>query len=65
MKKQTKIPQVVTDVLNGKYGNGPARKINLEAAGYNYNHVQTQVNEYILGKNKPTLIQSIIHFFRR
>lgn len=41
--------KVVTDVLNGKYGNMPYRKINLERAGYNYSEVQNAVNARLNG----------------
>lgn len=37
--------QVVKDVINGKYGNGTARKTALEKAGYNYDEVQAAVNK--------------------
>ena len=36
---------VVNDVINGKYGNGSARKKALEAAGYDYDEVQAAVNK--------------------
>ena len=36
---------VVNDVINGKYGNGSARKKALEAAGYDYDEVQEAVNK--------------------
>ena len=41
--------QVVQDVIDGKYGNGNARKRNLAAAGYDYAYVQKKVNERIRG----------------
>lgn len=37
--------QVVLDVWNGKYGEGPARKENLRAAGYDPDEVQREVNK--------------------
>lgn len=37
--------QVVKDVINGKYGNGTARKTALEKAGYDYDEVQAAVNK--------------------
>ena len=42
---------VVNDVINGKYGNGDARKKALEAAGYDYSEVQDAVNEKLYGKS--------------
>lgn len=44
------IRNVAMDVLAGKYGNGPARKASLEAAGYNYNEVQAEVNKILRGE---------------
>ena len=44
-KKKTVTAQVVSDVINGKYGNGDARKKNLESAGYDYDEVQAAVNK--------------------
>lgn len=38
------ITQIAKEVLNGKWGNGSARKANLTAAGYDYNEVQKEVN---------------------
>lgn len=37
--------EIADEVIAGKWGNGAARKAKLEAAGYNYNEVQTKVNE--------------------
>ena len=42
---------VVNDVINGKYGNGDARKKALEAAGYDYSEVQDAVNAKLSGKS--------------
>lgn len=49
----TKIPPKSIDVLAkeviaGKWGNGEARRKNLEKAGYDYNKVQARVNEILL-----------------
>lgn len=38
---------VALDVIRGKYGNGTARESALTAAGYDYNAVQTRVNEML------------------
>ena len=41
------IDEVAQDVIIGKYGNQPERKINLERDGYNYTEVQGIVNEIL------------------
>lgn len=41
---KTVTDDIVTDVINGKYGNGFARKQALEKAGYSYSEVQAAVN---------------------
>ena len=38
---------VARDVIRGKYGNGSARRKNLENAGYSYAEVQAMVNKLI------------------
>lgn len=43
--------EIADEVIAGKWGNGAARKAKLEAAGYNYNEIQTKVNEKL---NKKT-----------
>jgi hypothetical protein len=47
------VAEVAKDVINGKYGNGAARKKNLEAEGYDYNAVQAEVNRILSPKKKP------------
>jgi hypothetical protein len=44
------IEEVAREVINGRYGNGAARKTKLEAEGYNYKEVQAKVNEILSGK---------------
>lgn len=39
------IDELAREVINGKWGNGSARKKKLTAAGYDYNAVQKRVNE--------------------
>ena len=39
------VDEIAKEVINGKWGNGSDRKNALEKAGYNYNEVQTRVNE--------------------
>lgn len=48
---------LVLKVVNGDYGNGEARKRNLESRGYDYEAVRLAVNAYLrggsFGSNKP------------
>ena len=37
--------EIVNAVIRGDYGNGAARKANLEKVGYDYEEVQRAVNE--------------------
>lgn len=41
------IEAIAKEVINGKWGNGDARKKKLEAAGYDYKAVQKKVNELL------------------
>lgn len=43
------IKTVAREVIAGQWGNGDARKKNLEAAGYNYKEVQDAVNQILNG----------------
>jgi hypothetical protein len=52
MSEKNYITEVAKDTINGLYGNGAARKNNLEAAGYNYNEVQAEVNRLCSSKKK-------------
>ena len=45
------VSEIAKEVLEGKWGNGSTRKSKLEAAGYNYNQVQAEVNRQL---RKPT-----------
>lgn len=47
------ITKIATDVINGKYGNGAERKKKLTEAGYDYDEVQSKVNE-LLKLKAPT-----------
>lgn len=49
--KKEVTPEIVSDVISGKYGNGDDRKNRLESIGYNYREVQDAVNK-ALTKNK-------------
>ena len=44
--------KVANDVIKGKYGNGMARRNNLQKAGYDYNRIQTLVNKILKGEIK-------------
>lgn len=49
------VAAVAKEVIAGKWGNGADRKNRLEAAGYNYQEVQNQVNALLSGgATKPT-----------
>ena len=41
---------VAKEVIRGDWGNGAERKAKLEAAGYNYDAVQSEVNRQLSGK---------------
>lgn len=45
MYVKPEIDQIAREVIEGKWGNGAARRIKLKRAGYNYNAVQAKVNE--------------------
>ena len=45
------IDTIADEVIAGKWGNGTDRKTRLENAGYNYNEVQTAVNNKLSGKS--------------
>ncbi len=45
------VVEVAQEVIQGKWGNGAARKTTLTNAGYNYSEVQAKVNELLSGKN--------------
>ena len=53
------IEAVARDVYSGKYGNGSARKQKLQAAGYDYNIVQSMVNYLFYGGEKPKIDNEI------
>jgi hypothetical protein len=51
---KTVTDDIINDVINGKYGNGQARKTALANAGYDYSEVQTAVNTKLGGKASTT-----------
>lgn len=48
------IDEVAKEVIQGKWGNGEARKKNLEMAGYDYKEVQNRVNEMLKGSSSSS-----------
>lgn len=44
------VEEIAQEVINGKWGNGSARKDNLTKAGYNYAEVQAEVNRLVKSK---------------
>lgn len=46
------VHEVALEVIAGKWGNGQARKVALEKAGYNYNAVQAEVNAILAKESK-------------
>lgn len=56
------IEDIANEVIAGKWGNGSERKAKIVNAGYDYNAVQTKVNEILTGKSvtKPTTVVKTI-----
>ena len=52
------IEEVAQEVINGVWGNGEDRKNKLTSAGYNYNDVQSKVNE-LLGSNTSNVTYTV------
>lgn len=50
------ISQIADEVIAGKWGNGTARKTKLEAAGYDYDAVQAEVNKKLGATSKPAVL---------
>ena len=44
--------EIACEVLEGKWGNGPERKLRIENAGYNYSAVQSIVNVLVNDRNR-------------
>ncbi len=51
------IDELAKEVINGKWGNGDARKSALEKAGYNYAEVQNRVNVLLSGSSKKSVTE--------
>lgn len=47
------LDEIATEVINGKWGDGSARREALEKAGYDYRTVQNRVNELLSSTEKP------------
>ena len=46
------VDEIARECIDGKWGNGAIRKRNLEKAGYDYDVVQTRVNEILAEQKK-------------
>lgn len=53
------IDEVALAVIRGDYGVGADRKNKLQAEGYNYDEVQSKVNEILSGKKSESSLKSI------
>ena len=51
------IDELAEEVIDGKWGNGDARKESLEKAGYDYDKVQNRVNEILSKDNKKSITE--------
>ena len=47
------VTEIAKEVIAGKWGNGQARKTKLQAAGYNYNAVQAEVDKLLKKEETP------------
>lgn len=56
--------QIAHEVISGSWGNGADRKNRLSAAGYNYEEIQTIVNE-ICAPKKKSICGKISSLFRK
>jgi hypothetical protein len=54
------IEEIAKEVWSGKWGVYPERKLLLEAAGYNYQEVQTAVNNYVPDETKTEIGTPIV-----
>ena len=50
------VDELAREVLAGKWGNGDDRKNRITAAGYDYNAMQTKVNELLNAQSRPQAI---------
>lgn len=56
--KLKSITEIAQEVINGAWGNGDDRKNRLTSAGYNYNEVQSKVNE-LLGSTNSVVTYTV------
>ena len=56
---------IVRQVIAGKFGCGSDRKRRLTEAGYNYNEIQTLVNNVCIMRTKPSLLKRMLMKLRR
>jgi LysM repeat protein len=54
-KKKTNA-EIAQEVIEGKWGNGSDRKKKLEAAGYDYNAIQSLVNKAVKSKTNNSYL---------
>lgn len=57
--------KLIEDVITGKYGNGIDRKINLSRAGYDYDTVQREVNDYIIAHTHKSIFRRVKEWWFR
>lgn len=50
LEERKTVDEIAKEVIAGLWGNGSKRKVQLEAAGYNYNTIQQAVNKILRGK---------------
>lgn len=55
------LSRIVSEVIDGKWGNGSHRREKLEAAGYDYSTVQKEVNRRLLGGSRTHSRTSVSH----
>ena len=55
------IDEIAQEVLDGKWGNEPARRINITSAGYNYAMVKARVNEIYKERQNSKPIIDLSH----
>lgn len=56
--KLKSVTEIAQEVINGAWGNGDDRKNRLTSAGYNYNEVQSKVNE-LLGSTNSVVTYTV------
>lgn len=54
MSSKKSVSEIAKEVIDGKWGNGDARKSAIKSAGYDYDAVQAEVNRQMKGSSKTT-----------